>query len=528
MAGAKQTPRQRLIGLMYLIFLALMALNVSVEVLDSFPLINNSIEQTNKNFEMKVGMVYDDFNEQRLLFSDQHVAPYHGQALYIKAIADSLVDFIRTNRSEMLARVNNVSFEEADTMNLMDSRNKDNYSISSRFWLIENSEDPGIRDGGPGTRSYALREKIELFKSSMDSIMTTHDQTIQHTLDVDGPFHIQDRRVNWQQRTFDRVISVAVATELNRLITDIRNAEFDAVSMLYDLITAGDFRFDQIAARVVPRSQIVFQGDHFEADVFVAAYDTRQNPDIYVDGIGRISVTGGVGRLRIPASGTGARNIRGEIVMVSPAGVQERHPFSTTYIVQAPQATVSADAMNVFYIGVDNPVSIAAGGPTETVRPAISAGASIRQVDTGSYIVNVDPGTQEVTVRVNTVIEGEAREMGQFLFRARNLPTPTAYIAGRRDGRVDRQLLTAVPAIEARMENFDFDARFEIESFRMTTTIAGDYRQFQGTGSRFTDEMIRIIESARSGQEVTFRDIVTRPGPDGTTRNLGAISFTIN
>ncbi len=514
---------------MYLIFLALMALNVSVEVLDSFPLINESIEQTNRNFEMKVDMVYDDFNEQRLLFSEQHVSPFYGQALHVQVLADSLVNYIRNNRTEMLARVNNIPFEEADTMDLMDSRRKDDYSISSRFWLVEGSEDPSARDGGPGSRAFTLKGMIENFKNEIDSILALHGQSRPPGLDVEGPFYVQDRPVTWQQLTFDRVISVAVATNLNRIVTEVRNAEFDAVSMLYELITAGDFRFDEIAARVVPRSQIVMQGDYYEAEVFVAAYDTRQDPEVLVDGIGRIPVSDGVGRLRIPAGSPGSRQHSGVIRVTSPAGIVEEHRFSASYTVERPMATVSADAMNVFYIGVDNPVSISAPGvPTENIRTSISSGADLIRQPDGSYIVRLTPGTREVSITVNAVVGDQVRNMGVSRFRGMTVPDPIAMVAGRRDGRIDRQVLRAAAGIAPRMEGFLFDMRFEIASFRMTTTIAGEFRSYQSEGSRFTEDMLSVFDNARSGQEITFRDIITRPGPDGTTRNLGAIAFTIN
>lgn len=509
---------------MYLIFLALMALNVSVEVLDSFPLINKGIEDTNRNFEMKVSMVYDDFREQELLFSAQHVYPFHDQALHVKSLADSLVSFILTNRTQMLAEINRISFEEADTLDLADSRRKDDYSRSSNYWLEE-----GGSDGGPGTRAYALRSMIENFRNEIDSILALHNQSITLGLDIEGPYYVQERPVSWQIFNFDRVISVAVATNLNRMVTEVRNAEFDAISMLYDLITEGDFRFDEIAARVVPRSQIVMEGGVYEAEVFVAAYDSRQDPEVIVDGIGRIPVSGGVGRLRVPATSPGSKRHTGVIRMRSPAGVVEEHRFATTYTVERPMATVSADKMNVFYIGVDNPVSISAPGvPTENIRPSISAGANLRRVDNGSYIVTLEEGTREVTITVNALIGDELRSMGQNFFRGRTIPDPVAYIAGRREGRIDRQVLARAGRIAAQMEAFEFDARFNIASFRMTTTIAGEFRSFPATGNAFTDEMLRVIETARPGQEITFRDIITERGPDGSTRNLGAIAFTIN
>ncbi len=531
MAGGKQTPRQKLIGLMYLIFLSLMALNVSVEVLDSFPLIDRSIQETNRNFEAKVESVYYDFEEQRANFSDEHVHPFHGEALYVGELADSLVNYILTKRTMMLMELNNIDdFEEADTMDLDDSRRKDNYSISSRFWLVEGSTDPGARDGGPGTRAYILKEKISHFKSEIDSILAIHDQELKMALDVEGPFRVRDRSVTWQEFTFDRVISVAVATNLSRLVTEVRNVHFDAINMLYDLITAGQFRFDDVTAAIVPRSEIVMTGSHYEADIFVAAIDTRQDPEITVQGVGSIPVQDGVGRLRIPATQPGTRTIRGTIEVISPAGVRVPHTFETEYTVERPMATVSATGMNLFYIGLDNPVSISAPGvPSENLRPEISAGATMTRQPDGNYIVNVEPEVRDVTITVNAMVEGRVETMERMDFRALPLPSPEPVIGGLSGGRIDRQVLVRAGVLEASMgEGFAFDLSYDIASFDLITVRAGEQRQErQQDGAELTPDMINYINDARSGQVITFANIMTRPGPDGEPRNLGSMSFTI-
>ncbi len=528
MAGAKQTPRQKLISLMYIIFLALMALNVSVDVLDSFPLINKGLEQTNRNFETKVNMVYADFDMQKALSADK-VQPYYDQAQYIRQLADNISAYIMDQRNQMIALLNDISVEEAALLPLEDLKAKDNYSISSRFWLRENTQDP-TREGGRGTRAYELREKILYFKHNIDSILGIHKLSdfVQLGLDVEGPFFRQDMEVSWQMLMFDRVISVAVATNLSRLLTEVRNAEFDAVNLLYGAITADDFKFDRIEARVVPTSQIVLQGDHYEAEIFVAAVDSRQNPEIIVGGRS-IPTTGGIGKLRIPATNTGAQSQRGVIRITSPSGFPQEFPFTASYFVQRPSVTVSADRMNLFYIGLDNPVTLSAPGiPSENLRPEISAGGQlIRQAD-GKYVVRVQPGTRDVTINVNAVIEGSTRNLGSSQFRVRYVPDPVAYIANRREGRITRDELLLARAIIPRLENFEFDMNFEIDAFTMVTTIQGDVRTYRASNNQFTPEMIQIINNATRGQRLQFENITTRPGPDGRARTLAPISFTIN
>jgi len=530
MAGGKQTPRQKLIGLMYLVFLALMALNVSVQVLDSFPLIDDGIEQTNLNLDQKIQTVMNDFEMQELI-SAEKVQPFYDEAKQVRKLSDELINFISQGRAEMISSIDKISVEEASKINLLDLKNKDNYSASSSFWLRENNQDP-IKIGGRGTRAFELRDKIEAFKTTLQSIVEQHglQDAVKLGLDLEGPYYLPNSsvEVSWQQHMFDRIIPVAVATNLTRLITEVRNAEFDVINTLYGAISADDFKFDQIAARVVPRSQIVLSGESYEAEIFVAAFDSKQEPTIIVDGR-EIPASGGVGRLRIPASGTGSRSFSGVIRVTNPAGIPQEYTFRETYMVQQPSLTVSADKMNVFYIGVDNPVSISVPGvPTENIRPSISAGATLTPRGGTGYTVRVSPGTTEVRITVNAVVDGSSRSMGTAQFRVRTVPDPIAYIAGRREGRISREELALARAIIPRLENFDFDMNFEIASFTMATTVAGDFRSWNASGNMFSPEMLQVINNATRGQRVIFENITTRPGPDGRIRTLSPITFTIN
>jgi gliding motility-associated protein GldM len=527
MASGKQTPRQKMIGLMYLVFLSLMALNVSVEVLDSFPMINEGVEQTNRNFELKVNMVYADFDQQKAA-SEEKVQPFYDQAQYIRELSDSLNNYILRQRSLMIATLENIPVEQADTFNLFNLKAKDNYSVSSNFWLKENSQEPA-RDGGQGTRSYELKEMIVNYKNKVDSILDIHklSEFVKLGLDVEGPFSRQGMEISWHQMMFDRVISVAVATNLSLLLTEIRNAEFDAVNLLYGAITADDFKFDRIEARVVPKSEIILLNDHYEADIFVAAIDSRQTPEVFVGGR-PIPTTDGVGRLRIQANNEGRQTHRGMIRVTSPAGYPQEYPFEATYMVQRPSATVSATRMNLFYVGLDNPVSISVPGIAgENLQPAISAGANLTRQADGTYMVRVSPGTQEVRITVRAMVDGALRDITTSQFRVRNVPDPVAYIANRREGRITRDELRIAGAIIPRLENFEFDMNYEIASFTMVAPRAGDIIPMQAESNRFTQQMIQAISNAPSGQRIIFENITTKPGPDGRVRTLSPISFTI-
>jgi len=530
MAGGKQTPRQKLIGLMYLIFLALMALNVSRVVLDAFPHIDEGISQTNLNLNQKTETVMQEFLQQEIINPVQ-VRPFFEDAKEVRRLADELVSNINQLRAEMISTLDNIPVEQAATMNLIELKNKDNYSNSSRFWVQEFNQDP-INTGGPGTRAYELRSKIEAYRASLLEIATKHglQEAVTLGLNLEGPYHLPGTAtaITWQQYMFDRVIPVAIATNLTRVITEVRNSEFDVINTLFGAIAADDFKFDQIEARVVPRSQIVLAGENYEAEIFVAAIDSRDEPTIIVEGR-NIPAEGGVGRLVIPASGSGQRTFSGVIRVTNPAGIPVEYPFQSSFMVQRPYLTVSADAMNLFYIGVDNPVSVSVPGiPTENLRPSISTGATLTHLGGARYIVRVSPGVREVQISANAIVDGASRNMGTSRFRVRTVPDPVAQIAGRREGRISREELSLARAIIPRLEGFEFDMNFEIASFTMATTVGGDFRSFTGSGNTFTPEMMTVINTATRGQRFIFENITTRPGPDGRVRTLSPLTFTIH
>ncbi len=528
MAG-KETPRQKLVKLMYLVFLALMALNVDVSVLNSIVLVDDGLAETNVNFARKVDLVYDDFRMQRAI-SEDLVYPYYDRAFKVQELSDTLVNTILRLRAEMIARADGIDYEVADTLNLIRLKNKDNYSRTTRFWMVEGKTNPAAPDGSEGTRAYKLRNMIDDYKEKItNQLDTAHREYLQLGLDTDGPYYSKGGdEINWQQAMFDRIVPVAAATNLSRLVTEVRNAEFDVISILFAAITADDFKFDQIAARVVPQSEVVMVGDQYEADVFVAAYDSRQQPTIVVDGR-EIQTEDGIGKLRIPATREGSARYSGVIKVTTPSGIVQEYPFEGQYFVQRPTVTVSADLMNVFYAGVDNPVSVSAPGiPHENIRVNITPRGTITPRGGGEFTVRVPGDLNEVRINVSATIAGTTRSMGAPEFRVNRIPDPLPTIAGVREGDIDRERITLNPNIAATTsEDFVFDMDFEIASFTMQTTIAGLVWERSTTGGRLSQEMIDQIGRLSRGTRIYFTDIQTKPAADGVVRRLPPVTVRI-
>jgi len=183
--------------------------------------------------------------------------------------------------------------------------------------------------------------------------------------------------------------------------------------------------------------------------------------------------------------------------------------------------------MNVFYIGVDNPVSISVPGIAETnLNPSISIGTLTRDPSGKDWIVKVPQGQPKATITVSAMYQGESRPMGSADFRIRRVPNPVAEIAGQQEGSIDKNTLLAAGAIIPVMRDFEFELFFEVKSFRLTTIVGGDGISKRANGNRFTDEMISLIQNARKGQKFFFESIQAE-GPDKIPRSLNVISLEI-
>jgi gliding motility-associated protein GldM len=235
----------------------------------------------------------------------------------------------------------------------------------------------------------------------------------------------------------------------------------------------------------------------------------------------------GVVKLSFPAGAVGPQKYAGVIEVISPEGERIPYNFNGDYVVAPPSLTVAATKMNVFYIGVDNPVSISVPGIAEAnLRPSISVGTLARDATGKAWVVRVPQGQQKAVISVDAMYQGESRKMGSAEFRIRRVPSPVAEIAGQVEGTIDKSTLLAAGAIIPVMRDFEFELYFEVKSFRMTTIVGGDGISKRGTGNRFSEEMISLIQGARKGQKIFFENIQAE-GPDKIPRSLNPISLEI-
>lgn len=521
---------------MYLVLTALLALNVSKQILDAFLVVNESMETTNENFSKKLDNTYAKFKIQYQL-NPNKVGPYWENAQKAHSLSDKFAKYIDSIKYVVIMRTDKLAtLEEAKKLNLRNAKRKDNYDIPTRFFI-------GSSPDGSGGESKVLKAKVENYKKQMlELIDPKFRASIKLGMDTEGPFYDADgSKQNWEMHNFYRTILAATVTILNKMKAEVYNAEFDVVNNLYGSIDALNFKFDKIQAKVIPRSSYVFLGEEYQAEILVGAYDTKQNPDVRYT-LGSDSLTpgnfknatplegsNGLVILKLGGSSEGLKKFAGIIKVVSPLGDTMTFHFKDEFIVARPAITISPTKMNVFYIGVDNPVEISVPGGPERIVPTVSTG-SIRQEGKDWIVSNLTPtGAREAVISVNAVFSGKSKNMGSYKFRLKTVPDPLIKIAGKNEGFISKSLLLASPMLLPEMPaGFDFDLRYTVTSFVFSTsTAAGEGNDVKVQGNRLSPEILKIINNARRGQRIWFDDVYVK-GPDGSRKVNTSLSLKLN
>jgi gliding motility-associated protein GldM len=535
MAGYKETPRQKMIGMMYLVLTALLALNVSKEILDAFVVVNESMETTNENFSKKLESTYSKFKIQYQL-NPNKVGPYWEKAQKAHQLSASLSSYVDSIKYLVIMRTDKLaSMDEARKLNLRDAKRKDNYDTPTRFFI-------GSSPDGSAGEAKIFKDKIDAYKKQMlDLVDPKFRTTIKMGMDTEGPFFDRDgKKQNWEMHNFYRTIMAATVTILNKTKAEVYNAEFDIVNNLLATISAEDWKFDEIQAKVIPKSSYVFLGDEYQAEILVAAYDTKQTPDVrYVLGADTLTPgnfknatsiegSGGVVRLKLGGSSEGLKKFAGIIKIVSPLGDTMKFHFKDEFIVAKPALTISPTKMNVFYIGVDNPIDISVPGGPERITPTVTVGSIKAAPDGKGYIVNNLPkGVREAVVSVSAVFAGKPKNMGAFTFRLKTLPDPIAKIGGKNEGFISKNILLASPYLVPEMPvGFDFSLNFVVTSYNFGTFKSGDVFNMKVQGNALSKEIIQMIKDGKKNQRIWFEGITVK-GPDGE-RTIGSVNLKVN
>jgi gliding motility-associated protein GldM len=506
-----EAPRQRMISLMYLVLTAMLALNVDKSVLDAFVMVNRNFMQTIENFSAKNQKVYNDFSDAAKK-NPQKSGELNNQVLKVKASSDSLYNYIHSLK-EMIVKKADGPEGDVD-----DIKRRDDLYYSAEL-MITNKH--GI----------ALKKAIETYKRSLLLLVDTSNTqliaSINKSLDTAPPPPKEGRTPSWEASKFEGYPLIAVITLMSKIQSDVRNAESDVINHLFAKIDATSFKFNKLQAKVVPKSDYVLQGSTYEARVFLSAVDTTDKPVIIVGGSTLPILPGeNAGLYRAAAGKEGKVQWRGQINYLNPSGIMVPYLFEHEYEVARPSMTVSPTKMNVFYAGLDNPVSISVPGiSASNIKVSITNGEIKPGLD-GNYIVRPDKIGVISVITVKAQVDGTINDIGSTPFRVKRVPDPVASVAGKIEGAISKSELMAQQGVLAKIPDFDFEMNFTVISFVVSTSKAGFIVDKPTKGNKFSQEQKDLMKGLNPGSRLYIESIVVK-GDDGTTRNLPSISFRL-
>lgn len=526
-----ETPRQRMISMMYLVYTAMLALNVSAEILQAFTTVGDSMEVTNKLLLSKTESAYQMF-ENAYKNNPGKVGPNWEKAQIIRKETKEMLNYLDNIKYDLIIFTEGTKGGRETVKKMLDKDGfnaivkKDNYNEPTRFF-VGNSE-----DGSVG-KAIEIRKKIEAYQSKMLGLCDDRFKPQLQKIQVDTKSmhkNMAGQSLNWQMYNFYHTVIVADMVILNKIKSEIENSEYDLVNSLYSDVSANDFKFDQVVAKVVPVSgTYIMQGGTYEARVFVAAVDTKSQLRGTVSGGGRLEADSGMLKLKFGAGALGPQKYKGTVYVKKETG-EMPYDFEGEYFVAAPSATISATKMNVLYIAVDNPISVAAPGVSlDDVSATISGspGATIKKVKAGQYIVNVRTQGKAVITAIAKV-GNEQKVVGKQEYRIKVIPRPTVKVGNSDGGRTAKEALVAQGGFRVAMEGFDFPVTYNVVSYQISFNTGGDAEApIQVSGSRFNDAIRSKMSRLRRGNRV-YIDNIRVKGPDGEKAPANpSMNFTI-
>lgn len=505
-----------MISMMYLVYTALLALNVSADILNAFVTVGESVEVTNKIMAGKTESAYIAF-ENAYNGNPGKVGANWEKAKEVREKTKALLTYIDNMKYELIAISEATEGGAAEAKKQFEAKGfsmiqkKDNYNDPTRYFLA------GTEDGSAG-KAIELRKKIEAYQADMLTYPQNEafkKQLKAMQIKTDGVWKdASGEEKNWQMYNFYHTILTADLVLLNKFKSEIQNAEMDLVNHLYSQISADDFKFDQVVARVLPKSTYIIQGGQYEADVIVAAYDSKSELTGEVRGQNLVGDSGML-KLKFGAGALGQQKYKGTVFVKKESG-SIPYEFEGEYFVAAPSATVSPTNMNVFYIGVDNPVSISVPGANskDIVATISGAGATLTKVKDGEYTVKV---TKQETCQINVraKIGGKEMDMGAMKFRTKRIPAPIAMVGKQQGGKIEKEVLAAQGGLRVEKGDFDFPVTYRVASFKIQIIGGGDARPATAVkGAQFPPDIIQQIKKSRRGTKIYIEDI-TAVGPVG-------------
>ena len=503
---------------MYIVLTAMLALNVSSDVLNGFSQVHDGLSRTNRTMTAKNEIQFE-YLKDLYAQNPTKAGPWYRKGEELRTLSADLFNTIDSLKTAIARKADG---KNGDYDHLV---NQDDLEAASVIML-----NPGTQAGA------ALRRKIDSYREYVSALIpdSLRRAAVLEMLSTSS----QSRKgtvgdLTWEEVNFDNMPAIASVTMLTKIQNDVRQAESEALTHLISNVDIGDIRVNELSAYVIPHSTMVMRGGRYTADIVLAAIDTTQRPDIYIGGN---RLAGNI--YEFTAGATGTHEYSGYIEVPRPDGTMERHPFASSYTVMEPMATISPTMMNVLYAGIDNPISISVPGvPMTAVQASMTNGTLTRSGDT--WIARPGKVGTEAEISVTATLDGRSQPVGSMKFRVRKLPDPSPFIAIKgEDGttiqykgmpkRISKNQLLRASGLGAAIDDDILNVSYTVLSFSMVFYDSmGNAIPENSNGAAFSQRQLDKIKQLKPGRDF-FISNVKATGPDGITRDISPMQVGLS
>lgn len=527
MSGATncpETPRQKMIAMMYLVLTAMLALNVSAQILNGYTSIYESMTKSvqiaqgnNANLEYKFGSL-----------KDQNPVKAKPMEPYVDSLvkeSNALYQYLDTFKHTLVMLVDG---PEADTKEWT-IKNAGDLNIASE--LLEGKSaralDPDKQNWGATMKAKinAYSEFAQRMVKVGDIADTTKASSFKQTFDTPDK-KIEGANYSWEKQLLEDQPAIAVLATVTKLQNDVRNTEAECLNHIIGQLDAGDFRVNKIQAIAIADESYVLRGNKYRAKIVLAATDSTKQPVIEINGKPLEKDI-----YEFTASSLGKQKYKGNIKMKKPNGEEISYPFETEYVVGEPTATVSADMMNVLYAGFSNPISVSVPGVNAGDVSISVSNATISKTPKGWNVIPQKVGVN-CDINVSANIGGKSTHMAKHSFRTKKLPQPAAMLKYGTNGRfyvgkIAKTDLINADEVVAELPDADLNVKYTVLSFSIKSTDSmGNTIVEPAQGSRLTEKQKAVFKKLVKGKTIYLSD-VNATGPDKIKRILSPVEIAL-
>jgi len=534
-------PRQLMINLMYLVLMALLALNVSAKIFKAFEKVDHSLERSNEKLVVSNTQTLPEAikeaakKDKKYDVYVEHITPLRdltqGFVDYVQEIEDKLIDEAGDkDGSHNKDQEGDYIFKKGH-WELVGKKDKD---VTTRLLVADvNNDEDGMGDELK-KRILKAREEYVKFFDDEDAAKATGLITLDISEDLEA-VEADPEVKTWAQYNFFQMPLAATLPIFEKIRNDAISTENGILNYFNEKVGGKDIVLSNFQVVSSPEKTYVIQGEKFSTNVFLSASageTSNTGITIKVNGA-TIPVEEGVANWSQMANSPGIKKYSAAITVTNPVtGESETYERDFEYEVGLRSVTVSADKMNVFYIGVDNPITVSAAGvPTASLKVSAAGdgGLNLKAANGSSYTATVEGPPTGVNKFAYVVVSGEGLEPTRFPFRVKRIPNPTARLGGTKEGgNLGNGEFKAQRGLIAILDDFDFDARCDVVGFELTRQARNsDPVSAVNRGGTYDDQAMRLVQLAKPGDTYYFDNVRAKCPGDKAARQINQMVFKI-